>query len=139
MATSPPPAPAQSHHGRSRTLTLIVLQEPVRPHVPHLHRVVHACGGNARATGVEVHGGDKAGKMGHHTLEEDCPGSEQTPKHPALSHPRTSAQAVPQTRKTSLLPRFFTRWPRDSKERVRTAASSDQKWTHQGANTSSHF
>lgn len=47
-----------------RTLTLIVLQEPVGPHVPQLHRVVHAGGRNARAAGVEVHVGDEAGETG---------------------------------------------------------------------------
>lgn len=64
MATSLTPGSAPSCCGCSGTLTLVVLQEAVRPHVPHLHCVVHAGSSDARATGVEVHVGDKAGKAG---------------------------------------------------------------------------
>lgn len=64
MATSLTPGSAPSCCGCSGTLTLVVLQEAVRPHVPHLHCVVHAGSGDARATGVEIHVGDKAGKAG---------------------------------------------------------------------------
>lgn len=69
-APGDPGGPGSSHQqgcpqapGR-RALTLIVLQEPVGPHVPQLHRVVHAGGRNARAAGVEVHVGDEAGETG---------------------------------------------------------------------------
>lgn len=54
----------QSHRGCSWTLTLIMLQKPVSPHIPHLHSVVHAGGSNTRAAGVEVHVGNEAGKTG---------------------------------------------------------------------------
>lgn len=48
--------------GHCSALTLIMLQQPVSPRIPHLHRVVHAGSSNAGTTGVEVHIGDKTGE-----------------------------------------------------------------------------
>lgn len=39
-----------------------MLQQPMSPRIPHLHRVVHAGSSNAGTTGVEVHVGDKTGE-----------------------------------------------------------------------------
>lgn len=79
----------QSHRSCSRTLTLIMLQEPVSPHVPHLHSVVHAGSSNTRAAGVEVYIGDEAGKTGAPTccrksaLAQDRPQDTQHRPTPA--------------------------------------------------------
>lgn len=40
-----------------------MLQQPVSPRIPHLHRVVHASSSNAGTAGVEVHIGDKTGEI----------------------------------------------------------------------------
>lgn len=121
-AMSQTAGPTQSHHSCSWTLTLIMLQEPVCPHVPHLHCVVHARGSNARAAGVEVHVSDKAGKTREHVLEEGCSGSEHSPR----------CSTAPSTQKTSLLPHLTIRWPRENKERVENSSYSALRWTVRG-------
>lgn len=81
--------------GRPRTLTLVVLQQPVRAHVPHLHRAVRAAGGDARAAGVEVHAGDEAGKTG---------AARRTGRARRLGADPRTPSTVPQPRTPSLPP-----------------------------------
>lgn len=76
-----------------------MLQESVSPHIPHLHRVVHAGGGNACATGVEIHISDKAGKTGATTCYRRSALTQNRPK--TIQHfpiPVNLFMLFPQTR-----------------------------------------
>lgn len=85
--------------GRPRTLTLVVLQQPVRAHVPHLHRAVRAAGGDARAAGVEVHAGDEAGKTGAATRTGRARRLGADPRTPStVPQPRTPPSRLPPAR-----------------------------------------
>ena len=113
-----------------------MLQQPVSPHVPQLHRVVHAGSSDARATGVEVHAGDKAGETGPpqatgpalHLLRADT-------THPAPSHPRIWSHC-PQV----LLPSLSLQQVAagEQGEAGNSSAYSDLSWTHQKVSPSTH-
>lgn len=118
----------QSHRGCSWTLTLIMLQEPVSPHVPHLHGVVHAGGSNARAAGVEVHVGDEAGKTGPPHTVGSLRWLRTDPETPSTVPPLHLYSRCPSAQNASLPPCFFTRWPRESKkERMRAVTIVTQE------------
>lgn len=136
---SPTPGPTWSRRGRSWTLTLIVLQEPVRPHVPHLHCVVHAGGSNARAAGVEVHVGDKAGKTGATACYRRVVLAQNRPEN--IQHFPTPAYLLrlpPQPRIPLFCPVSLPGGYGIAR-RGRTEASNKQRWPRQGANPDIHF